>query len=86
MSTKKENCEACSDTGQVAVYFGEGDFGFFPCERCSVYNDQHNDFTPTVKIDKKDYEVKKITTVPRPASDKSTTPPPKLVLVTEKKG
>lgn len=37
----KVKCQACGDTGQVGVYLGDGEFEFYPCEWCSVYNDQH---------------------------------------------
>ncbi len=37
----KSKCDACGDTGLVGVYLGDGDFGFHPCEWCSVYNNQH---------------------------------------------
>lgn len=38
---------------------------------------------PLIKISGKEQEVKKINTLPRPYSDKSTVPPPKLIVVEE---
>lgn len=31
-------CQACGDTGVVGVYSGEGEFEFYPCERCGRTN------------------------------------------------